>query len=258
MPPTKRIARKPSTTPTKRVARPPADQEPDEEDLPEAPDTDDDAPLTEEAANGARRKISGGYGNAQKVYDSTSSYAQAFRPEEASQFIKFLEAAPYANFRRHWIEGRNEQGQRTVRAYTCPLTYDDPCPLCEVGDKPQAVSAFNIALCNDDGTVLLKSWEVGIRLFNVIKGYQNDPKTSPITKNYFMVNKTGKRQNVQYNISPIREGSLREDYDMVPPLSEDLARLKLYTPDIIPVEKKSKLKELAAELATDGDYDDDD
>jgi len=255
MPPTKRIARTPA--PTKRVSRPttPAAQaEPDDDDFPQAPDTDDDAPLEQPAArngNGTKPRLKRGWTGGQQVMESTSDYAQAFRPDETSQVIKFLEDSPYASFRRHWIEGTNDSGQRTVRAYTCPLSFNEACPLCEAGDRPQAVSCFNVALVSEDGQVILKSWEVGARLFNVLKGYANDPKISPLSRHFFLVSKTGKKSNTQYNVSPVRKTSLSEDYDVTPPEDDDLARLTLYTEDIVKVEPIRRLRELAQELVAD-------
>lgn len=263
MPPTKRIAKRVASpaTPTKRVARPlAAVPEPDPDDEAPAPDIEDDddeptPPKALKSANGAaKRRLPKGWSGGQKTMESTSDYAQAFRPDETSQIIKFLEDSPYVAFRRHWIEGTNESGQRNVRAYTCPLSFDDPCPLCEAGDKPQAVSAFNVVLCGDDGQLTLKSWEVGSRLFGVLKGYANDPKIAPLTKGFFLVNKTGKKQNVQYNVSPVRATSLREDYDIEPPSDDDIARITPYTDEIVRVETPKKLRELAQELTAD--YDD--
>ena len=248
MPPTKRVA--------KRVAPPTRDL--DERDI----DDDDDETPAPAATNGDAgptprdKKLPKGWTGGQKTMDSTSSYAQSFQPDENITVIKFLEDSPYASFRRHWVRSTNEQGQVKNRAYTCPMSFDDPCPLCEAGDKPQAVSAFNIAIVGDDSEVIRKSWDVGVRIFNVLKGYANDPKVAPLTKGFFLVNKTGKRQNVQYNVSPVRATSLREDYDIDPPEQDVFDVQPRYDESIIQVEKRSRLKEIALTL-TDDEYDDD-
>src|SRR5262245_44917849 len=95
-------------------------------------------------------KIRPGWGESDKQHSSTSNYAQAFRPDSKAQVIKFLENVPYASFRRHWIATTGADNKPTNRAYTCPLTFDQPCPLCEVGHDVQAVTAFNIAVINED------------------------------------------------------------------------------------------------------------
>lgn len=213
-------------------------------------DTNGDTPKPRMSGAG---KIRRGNTEAQKQMESTSTYAQTFRPDEKSQVIKFLEKDNYAAYRRHWIESRNDSGQTVNRPYVCPLSFDEPCPLCEVGDRPQAVSSYNVALCGDDGQVLLRSWDVGARLYNVIKAYGNDPKVGPLNKNFFLVTKTGQKQNVQYNVAPVRPSSLQEDYDTPVPSEEALAALKLYDADVIELTPIKKLRELAAELTADYD-----
>jgi hypothetical protein len=251
--PAKRVQR----APLKAVAKPhPANGDLTEEEEDEAIEIMQTADAVGEAVHTvmtAASKIRRGNTEAQKVMESTSTYAQSFRPDEKSQVIKFLEKDPYASYRRHWIESRNDSGQTVNRPYVCPLTFNEACPLCEVGDRPQAVSSYNIALCGDHGQVLLRSWDVGARLYNVIKAYGNDPKVGPLNKNFFLVNKTGSKQNTQYNVSPVRPSSLQEDYDTPVPSEESLAALKPYDAEVIELTPIKKLRELAAELTADYD-----
>jgi hypothetical protein len=247
------VPSKTPATPVKRVLkRVPDPVDPIYEDEDDNIKTNGDTPKpTMAAGNGG--KIKRGLMEAQKQQESTSSYAQTFRPTEVSQIIKFLEKDNYAAYRQHWIESRNDSGQTVNRPYVCPLTFDEPCPLCEVGDRPSAVTCFNVALVGADGDVLLRSWNVGSRVLNVIKAYASDPKVGPLTKNFYMVNKTGSKQSVQYNISPVRPASLEEDYDTAVPTEAALAALKLYDADIVELTPSKKLRELAAELTADYD-----
>lgn len=210
-------------------------------------DMDDDAPATLADAP----TIHGGWTAGQKVMDSSSDYAQILKLEGNIQVIKFLEDQPYANYRRHWVDRMTQKGP-SKRAYVCLETVGKACPLCSIGDRPQAVSAFNVALLGDDGQVLLKTWDVGARLFNVLKAYSNDPKVGPLSKGYFAVNKTGQRQNVQYNVIPVRETTLAEEYDITPPSAAALAGAGRYDASILQIPKRSELEEIAQELS---DYD---
>ena len=246
MPPTKKLARKrtaATTTPSKKVAPPRDDVEDDGDDEEPA------APAMKTSANGGS-KLRGGWTEGQRQAEATSSFAKSFRPEEKMQAIRFLEDAPYVSYRRHWIDSINDGGQKTTRAYTCPLSLDppQPCPLCEVGDKAQAVNSFNIAVIGDDGQVLVRSWDVGVRVFNVLKGYSNDPKVAPLSKLYYLVSKTGQKTSTQYNVVPVRAASLEEDYDVPVPEQSEFDRLERYTPDIVQIEPVRKLRELAQEL----------
>jgi len=261
--------------PSKRPARPrpaPVPEPEYEDDDVNTVDVEDDPKVkkararlraTNTAAEGngeAKPALRGGWTEAQKQMDSTSDYAQTFKPDENTQFVKFLDDLPYVNFKRHWIErASTTPGKRNVRAYTCLKSFDGKdCPLCKIGEKPQAVAAFNIAIIGDDGQLLLKSWDAQPRIYNVLKAYSNDAKIAPLTKGFFMVSKSGaggRGGTVQYNISPIRASSLEEDYDVTVPDQAEFDAIERYTPEIISVPTVKELRDLAAELA-DEDYDD--
>ena len=204
------------------------------------------------------QSIRDGWSAGKQTMDATSSYAQAFKPEKDMQIIKFLDDKPYANWRRHWVERQGAQGM-VKRPYACPQTVGKDCPLCNVGDKVQGVSSFNVALLGDDGVPILKTWDVGVKLFNVIANYHADPKVGPITKGYFGVSQSGggggrgKGGQVQTNVNPISPTALKADYDTPVPSAAELGRLQKYTIDIIEFAKRGELEEVAAELASEYD-----
>lgn len=179
--------------------------------------------------------------------DSTSSWAQGFRPEEASQIIAFGEDEPYVGYRRHWVDRQTKEGKST-RSYVCLQTVNLECPLCEVGVRPQAVSAFNVFLLEPNGDISLKSWDVGARLFQVLKGYANDPKIGPLTKGFFLVSKSGQKQTTQYNVSPIKRTALTEDYDTPIPDEVQLKTFKLYDKSVLQIPTTKELREIADEM----------
>ena len=231
--------------PTKRaVIRPPTPLEEEfKAGFDEARDDgedEDQAPPAMKAAAPGQMRVKRGWGEAQRQMDSTSSYAQAFKPDDKGGIIKFLEDDPYAGFKRHWINRSTKDGQ-TTRAYTCmrSFTGDDgkpkDCPLCEIGDKPQAVSCFNIAICAEDGSLSLKSWDMGAKVYNLAKAFADNPRIGPLTKNFYFVSKTGQRQQVQYNMSPVKATALEEDYDIPVPDQAALDALDLYTEDIVQI-----------------------
>jgi hypothetical protein len=196
-------------------------------------------------------EIRSGWSAGQQEMDAGSSYAQALKVEQTIQIIKFLEDQPYANYRRHWVE-RNTPTGLSNRPYTCLATVGRDCPLCDIGDRPQAVSAFNVALIGDDGVPSLKTWDVGARLFNVLKSFSNDPKIGPLTAGYFAVSKSGGGRrsggSVQHNVIPVKPHSLEEDYGVPEPSPGDVSRLGIYTPTIITIPKRSEMEEIAAEI----------
>jgi hypothetical protein len=201
------------------------------------------------AAKKTTDELRPGWSAADDTMASTSSFAQTLKPEEKAIVIKFLDDEPYVNYRRHWIERTLANRERQLRSYTCLKSFKRECPLCDAGDKAQAVSAFNVALVGDDGVVSIKSWDVGPKIYNILKGYANDPKIAPLTRGYFMVSRSGKKGSVNYNVQSIRERALEEDYDIPVPSKEDFAALEKYTQDIVEVPNRKTLDEIAAEFA---------
>jgi len=199
--------------------------------------------------------IHGGWTDGQKQMDASSPFAQALKLEEKAQIIKFIDDTPYANFRRHWVDrASSQQGGGTIRrAYVCPGSVDKDCPLCDIGDRAQAVSAFNVVVLGDEGQLLLKTWDVGARLFQVLKAYSTDPKIGPLSRYYFLVNKTGKMSNAQTNVTPIKTNALAEDWDVDPADPDELASIKPYTPEILDIPSRKTLNEIAAEIADEYD-----
>lgn len=197
----------------------------------------------------------GGWTAGKQQAEATSDYAQAFKPEASIQIIKFLEDAPYVNFRRHWIE-RNGATGLVNRPYVCPQTVGKPCPICALGEKPQAVSSFNVALIGDDGVPMLKTWDLGVKLFNVLAAFHDDPKIGPLTRGYFAVSRSSsgsggkKGGSTQTNVIPVKPSSLQEDYSVIPPNPAELTAIGLYDPSVVRLPKRGELEEIAEELAT--------
>jgi hypothetical protein len=245
-------------TPTKRAARQiPRQRDEDEDEAPTpsrraaAPveEPEDDEAEDEGGEDKPSSHIRRGFSAARQVADSTSSFAQAFKLTEQIQVIKFLEDEPYASYTRHWIERMTPTG-RSLRSYNCLKNFGKPtCPLCEAGDKAQAVSAFNIALIGDDGVPLLKTFDCGPKLLGIVENYARDPKVAPISKGYFLASRSGKKGTVNYQLVPIKAHSLSDDYDIEAPTPEEMAKLGLYDADIITMPKTKELEGIAAEIA---------
>jgi hypothetical protein len=202
--------------------------------------------------------LRGGWSAGKQTMDATSSFAQAFKPEANMQIVKFLDDTPYVNYRRHWIDRTGPQGAYK-RPYVCPQTVGKECPLCKAGDKVQGVSSFNVALIGDDGVCTLRTWDVGVKLFNVLSNYHSDPKIGPLTKGYFGVSQSGGGQGAkrggqtQTNVIPIKPTSLKEDYGIDPPTVKELEAVGKYDMSVIEIPKKKELDEVAAELLADFD-----
>lgn len=195
-------------------------------------------------AEAPRKTIKRGWGAAERVQEATSPYAQRFKVTEDTQVIKFLEDEPYASFRTHWIDGR--QGQKS---FVC--LHDDPngCPLCAAGNRPSTKFAFNIAVVNNEGELIVRSFEVGVRLIDQLKNFHLDPRQGPLSKNYWAVSKTGKGAQTQTILQMVRERDL-EEWNLTALSEDDLQVLKnnSYDPSIIQIPTRTELLEIATEL----------
>jgi hypothetical protein len=211
---------------------------------------EDPTPDTTEPKEAAGTPVLGGWSQAQREMDATSSYAQAVKPTENTQILKVLDDEPYANYRRHWVERNGENGTYK-RPYVCLQTAGKRCPLCDIGDRPQAVSAFNVALVGDKGQLDLKTWDVGGKQFTTIKGFHNDPKIGPLTKGFFAVNKTqGGKGKTSNNTWPVSRTTAREEYD-IDLTDEQLASVPRYDATIIDIPSVKELQEIADEMSDD-------
>ena len=221
-----------------------------------APADDDDDGDEDETPIPPRGNLKGGWGEGKREQEASVPWAATFRPDKTSTLIKFLDDEPYASFRRHWIETVSREGGKTNRPYTCLQSVKKECPLCKAGDRPSAVSAFNIVLLDTKGDLTLKSWDAGARLFQVLSGYATDPKIGPLTRHYFLVNKTGEKATTQYNVSSVRASALEEDYDIPVPTEDDLAEIAKtkYTPEIVAIPTAKQMRELADAISDE--YDD--
>ena len=192
-------------------------------------------------ANGLR----GGWTAGQQVMESSSQYAQNLKLDANVQIIKFLDDFPYVNYSRHWIQRANGK-----RSYTCLGSVGKECPLCSVDPRPQSTSAFNVAVVGDDGGVLLKTWDVGPKVFNILKSLSKNG----LTEGYYKVNKFGDRQQAQVMISDIDESTMYDKFGIEAPSMEAILAIGKYDADIVTIPSVQELSEIAAEISGGDDY----
>jgi len=228
------------------VRRPAAEEEPEDEDV--STEEEDDE---EEDDEDEEDLVEGGWGAYERQKAKSGGYAEFLKLEEEPTLIKFLQPAPFANFRQHWIDRR--QGKRS---WVC---IEDDCPLCNLGDDPAFRVMFNVLVLSDDKPIN-RVWEMGGAVAEQVKSKMKDKRTAPIDRDdvYWAASRTGKKQQTRYALDYVKERDLEEDWDIKPLDEEELAkyRAKVYDKKIIKVPTRKQLLELAEEVS--GDYDDDD
>jgi hypothetical protein len=213
-------------------------------------DDDDDTPVrkTTKVEDAPRRLIRGGWEGVSQLKSSASdsSYAQRLKVAEEPVIIKFLQSAPYAAYRQHWME---RTGQKS---FTCIANIDERgCPLCESGNKPSNKFAFNVALLIPNEEPVLRSYEVGTRVIDQLKNFNDDPRQGPLPKHYWAVSRSGKGATTATNHQLVKARDLEEEWG-VQDLSEDeltkFLRLA-YTDEIVPIPNRKDLLAVSAEYS---------
>ena len=204
----------------------------------------DDDTMTEEApVSKARTLVRGGWGSVDAVKNADSPFAQRLKVTDDPQIIKFLNDEPYASWRQHWVE---RQGQKS---FVCIADFDEKgCPLCDAGSRPSIRIAFNVALLIPGEEPVLKSYEVGPRVIDQLKNFHTDPRTGPLSKNYWAISKTGKGATTATAHQPVKERDL-EEWGLSNVDDAQLKDLisKAYTADIISIPSRKDLLDVANE-----------
>lgn len=221
-------------------------------------DEDDDAkPIRpskaeREVANHAATKGGWGHGDSQKESSFENRFTKNLSIKDGETAVfKFLEDAPFAAVKVHWVD---KKGQRS---YLCPETED--CPLCAADIKVDFEARFNVAVLTEAEPVL-RSFVAKSRRYEEVKLY-NKPPTGPLTKKWYSYSRTGtKMQDTRYKFDLIRRSSdIEEDFpDLRVPTSEEMEALELYTAEEVDAERPTMkdLREVAADVLGGG-YDDD-
>jgi hypothetical protein len=211
---------------------------------------DDDDRRGRDERGGGSSAVREGWGGAHKTRDQAGDFASSFKMENDKTYVvKFLDDAPYASFRQHWIDRSGK------RSFVCPEDPDDPdsprCSLCDAGDKVRAQYSFNIVVLEEDAKPTVKSWDVGIRLFQKFERIHKDDRIGPLTRPYFAVSRTGKGTNADTQLSPIKDRDLWDDYGIEELTDGEIDKLmrKRYDRSIIEVPSRRQLKELAEEFS---------
>lgn len=178
----------------------------------------------------------------QAVAKSSTTYPTDFRPSEEAQLIKFISNEPMI-FMQHWI---NRPGKKSF------ISIGEGDPLIEVGSKPDQKFAFTVVnLQSEDPQPQL--WVVGVRLCSQLEKFASNPKTGPLNRPdmYWEVSKSGSGTQTTYNLTPVKERDLAEDWDLDPvKVAALVSSIKPLGPEALHTSTKSELAAIAREIST--------
>ena len=194
------------------------------------------------------RVVRAGWGSAERGSSEGGDFAKRLKVTNDIQIIKFLEDAPYARYRQHWVERKGQM------SFTCIADFDAgvTCPLCEAGSRPSWRFNFNVVLMIPGESPVLRSYEVGARVIDQLKNFNEHPAMGPLPKHYWTVSRSGKGATTATNHQMVREGDL-SDWGLQPLSEKALTTFQTdaYTDDIIRVPSRSTLASVAMEIATE-------
>lgn len=207
------------------------------------------AAATPAAKTRTHSSVASGWGSVEKFAAKDTKFTKDFNPEAEKVVMKFLDDAPYATIRQHWITAAPKQ-----KSWLC-IAEDEDCPLCDAGDNPSTIAKFNVVDFSDAENPVLRTWSVYKKVSDIIKNFANDKKTAPINRSdlYFGVSRTGKKGSWSTNLEPIKERDLEADWD-VAPLNEDETDAftkKCLTEDDIDLPDAKELREIAEFMSRD-------
>ena len=191
-----------------------------------------------------RKVIRSGWAAVDSLKQDDANYAVRLKTGAEPVLIKFLESAPYATWRQHWV---NRNGQKS---FVCRDGMDENgCPLCDAGNRPRPLFAFNVLLLERGEESVLRSYEAGTRVIATLRNFNEDDRQGPLSKHYWAVSRSGTGPQTQYNHLLVKERDLKEEWN-VDPLSEAILETQLhkaYTPDILRISTHAEMIDIVNE-----------
>ena len=191
-----------------------------------------------------RKVVRSGWAAVDSMKQDDANYAVRLKTGTDAVLIKFLEDAPYATWRQHWV---NRTGQKS---FVCREGMDsNGCPLCDAGNRPRPLFAFNVLLLERGEEPALRSYEAGTRVIATLRNFNEDDRQGPLSKHYWAVSRSGTGPQTQYNHLLIKERDLKEEWNVDPLSAEALtqAAAKSYDADILRISTHSEMVSIVNE-----------
>jgi len=177
-----------------------------------------------------RKVVRSGWAAVDSMKQDDANYAVRLKTGSDAVLIKFIQDEPYATWRQHWV---NRTGQKS---FVCRDGMDsNGCPLCDAGNRPRPLFAFNVLLMERGEEPVLRSYEAGTRVIATLRNFNEDERQGPLSKHYWAVSRSGTGPQTQYNHLLIKERDLSDEWGIVPLTSDALehSESKAYDADIM-------------------------
>lgn len=191
----------------------------------------------------ARKVVRGGWKNANKQKAASSPFPQRLSPDSDGVVVKFLEDGPYTSYRQHWI---NEIQQGTKSFVCLDGMTTESCPLCDGGSRASSQFHFNVAEVFKNQEAELKTYNVGVTVYDQLSDHHTDPRQGPLEKHYWVIKRSKNGNKWTTTLFMQRKEELEEQGYTVPS-DEDLEKLTLWTEDEVRISPRKELVEIAAQ-----------
>lgn len=153
--------------------------------------------------------IGSGWDAAEKLSAATTEYPTEFRQSEQAQLIKFLGDGPFATYKMHFLTQKTEG----KRSYVC---LGAGCPLCDtLNHKAEDKRSFTIVNFSAEGGPKRQILTATPRLYRSLATANASPQ-GPLNRNFWSLSRSGVKQTTVYNLIPVKERDLAEDWSMTP------------------------------------------
>lgn len=195
-------------------------------------------PVTPPETENVRKVIRSGWAAVDSMKQDDANYAVRLKTGSDAVLIKFLQDEPYASWKQHWV---NRTGQKS---FVCRDGMDsNGCPLCDAGNRPRPLFAFNVLMLARGEEPALRSYEAGTRVIATLRNFSEDERQGPLSKHYWAVSRSGTGPQTQYNHLLIKERDLKEEWNVDPLSAEALtqATAKAYDADIMRISTHAEM-----------------
>jgi hypothetical protein len=206
-------------------------------------DDDFDIDARPSQATSTTTAIGSGWDDAEKLTVSTSQYPTEFRQSDREQLIKFIDPnGPFATYKMHFLSQKTEG----KRSYVC---LGAVCPLCNIlGHKAEDKRSFTIVNFSADTGFTRQILTATPRLYRTL-AQANAEKFGPLNKHFWSLSRTGKMQTTVYNLIPVKERDLSEEYDLnIDEVNDFLSAVEPYVRSDIREHSVAELTEIANDL----------
>lgn len=199
----------------------------------------------EQSASGESNVLSG-WDAADSLSSPSGEYPTEVKFEDNKEYVfKFLDQkGPFAIYKQHFLKQKTSGKRSYVWDGTGP---EDPL-ISILDSRPENKRAFTVVNLSHPEGMKRQMLITGARLYQALHSahYSN---LGPLTNGFWAISRVGKGPSTMYNVRPVKERDLSEDWDIDPAAAAAvIAASEPYDASVIKTHSYEELKEIAESL----------